>query len=368
MKKAISVITAAVTALVSLVSFSASAETERYIPTYYFKAEEHSLISDVTDSGVVVDKEILELGDITLDMGVYIEDTVGGIYYASAKWNCDSEYITFSNLINPKDDTGKTTTYNNSLGEFFSTNLTPFAYGVIGDSSEMTIPYAVDVAAEGSVINNNLGKNAFAFTYSKGTSIDRTPFEFLGATSDEFAFASFDATISKDTPEGVYEFYFMTEGQGDNVRSNGRFAYEGSDEFDRFIPEVRSFTVTVQGDEPVTTTTTTTTTTVTTTTTTTTTPTAPETESPTEPIQDKFLLGDVDDDKSVNSSDASYVLAEYALLSTGGQPIFTEKQNNAADVNKDKAVDASDASAILSYYASVATGGKYSGIEEFLGL
>ncbi len=365
MKKAVSILTAAVTAVVSLVSFSASAETERYIPTFYFKAEEHSLISDMSDSGVVIDKEILELGDITLDMGVYIEDLQHGIYNASAKWNCDSEYITFSNLIDPKADTGETTVYTNSLGEVFLTNLTPFAYGVINDSSEMTIPYGIDVAAEGSVINNNLGKNAFAFTYSKGTSLDRTPFEFLGATSDEYAFASFDATISKDTPEGIYEFYFMTEtqpGMGDSVRSFGRFAYEGSDEYDRFIPEVRSFTVTVKGDEPVTTTTTTTTTTVTTATTTT------ETEQPTEAIQNEFILGDVDDDKSVNSSDASYVLAEYALLSTGGEPVFTEKQNIAADVNKDKAVDASDASAILSYYASVATGGQYSGIEEFLGL
>jgi len=62
------------------------------------------------------------------------------------------------------------------------------------------------------------------------------------------------------------------------------------------------------------------------------------------------------------------VLAEYALLSTGGTPTFTERQKKAGNVNKDTAVDATDASAILSYYASVATGGKYSGIEEFLGL
>lgn len=85
-------------------------------------------------------------------------------------------------------------------------------------------------------------------------------------------------------------------------------------------------------------------------------------EIPTEPTHPTteltYLLGDVNEDDSVDSSDASLVLAEYALIQTGGKPTFTEKQRLAADVNKDNAIDAADASKILAYYAMVSTGKK----------
>ena len=67
-------------------------------------------------------------------------------------------------------------------------------------------------------------------------------------------------------------------------------------------------------------------------------------------------LGDINNDGSVDASDASLVLAEYAKVQTGGNQTFTESQTNAADVNKDDVIDASDASKILAYYAAVSTG------------
>ena len=69
-----------------------------------------------------------------------------------------------------------------------------------------------------------------------------------------------------------------------------------------------------------------------------------------------FTLGDVNEDGMIDSSDASMVLAEYALMQTGGEPTFTEIQKISADVNKDYSVDSSDASKILSYYAASSTG------------
>lgn len=72
---------------------------------------------------------------------------------------------------------------------------------------------------------------------------------------------------------------------------------------------------------------------------------------------DYVVLGDVNDDLTVNSADASAVLAEYASLSTGGQSTFTDKQKTAADVNKDGFINSSDASLILAYYAESSTGG-----------
>ena len=69
-----------------------------------------------------------------------------------------------------------------------------------------------------------------------------------------------------------------------------------------------------------------------------------------------FTLGDVNEDGMIDSSDASMVLAEYALMQTGGEPTFTEIQKISADVNKDYSVDSSDASKILAYYAESSTG------------
>lgn len=71
-------------------------------------------------------------------------------------------------------------------------------------------------------------------------------------------------------------------------------------------------------------------------------------------------LGDVNDDGTVDSRDASMVLSEYALASTGGSPSFSQEQRNRADANSDNIVDSRDASLILSYYAYMATGGKSS--------
>lgn len=71
----------------------------------------------------------------------------------------------------------------------------------------------------------------------------------------------------------------------------------------------------------------------------------------------KINLGDVDSDDSVNSSDASSVLAEYALTSTGDNGEFTKKQRIFADMNFDGIVDSSDASLILERYAKESTGG-----------
>lgn len=111
--------------------------------------------------------------------------------------------------------------------------------------------------------------------------------------------------------------------------------------------EVSGGRIIIESDTTTTTATTTTTKPVTTTITTTETP--PSTE------QD-YILGDVNKDKTVDSSDASCVLVNYAIIQTGGESELTEIQKKAADVNKDGMMDSSDASKILTYYAMISTG------------
>jgi hypothetical protein len=70
------------------------------------------------------------------------------------------------------------------------------------------------------------------------------------------------------------------------------------------------------------------------------------------------MLGDVNEDSTIDSIDATAILVEYANTSTGNKPTFTSSQIIAADVNKDGFVNSTDASKILAYYAESATGGK----------
>ena len=69
-----------------------------------------------------------------------------------------------------------------------------------------------------------------------------------------------------------------------------------------------------------------------------------------------YTIGDVNEDGMIDSSDASMILAEYALIQIGSESSLTEAQRIAADVNRDYSVDSTDASKILAYYAKVSTG------------
>ncbi len=108
-----------------------------------------------------------------------------------------------------------------------------------------------------------------------------------------------------------------------------------------------------------------TTTTTTTTSTTTSTSTLETTTVTTQPLE-KPVLGNVNNDYTIDPLDASIVLLEYAILSTEETGTFTEEQFKAADVNSDGIIDASDASTILSYYAYISTNIQVMKMEEWI--
>lgn len=76
-------------------------------------------------------------------------------------------------------------------------------------------------------------------------------------------------------------------------------------------------------------------------------------------------LGDPNGDGVVDAKDASLILSEYSLLSTGEKATFTSAQKQAADVNTDGLTDSKDSSRILGYYSYLSTGGKET-INDFL--
>ena len=95
------------------------------------------------------------------------------------------------------------------------------------------------------------------------------------------------------------------------------------------------------------------------TTTATTTPEKPPVSAP------AVSLGDINGNGSIDSSDATLVLSDYAVIATGGKSTFTAEQAKAADINNDGKCDSIDASLILAYYAHTSTGGTGT-IEEYI--
>ncbi len=73
-----------------------------------------------------------------------------------------------------------------------------------------------------------------------------------------------------------------------------------------------------------------------------------------------ITMGDINSDGIVDANDASLVLAEYSLLSTGDNSAFDSRQKLQADVNHDDIINANDASKILEYYSKNSTGGNAS--------
>ncbi|MBO4524456.1 MAG: hypothetical protein J5723_07240 [Ruminococcus sp.] len=65
--------------------------------------------------------------------------------------------------------------------------------------------------------------------------------------------------------------------------------------------------------------------------------------------------GDVNNDGEINAVDASMILREYALLSSGKSKSFSAAQKKAADIDGNGITDAVDSSLTLSYYAYVST-------------
>lgn len=75
------------------------------------------------------------------------------------------------------------------------------------------------------------------------------------------------------------------------------------------------------------------------------------------PAKEPEKIGDPNGDGAIDANDATCVLVDYSVLSTGGDPGLTEKQKWASDVNNDGKIDAADATLILQYYAYLSTGG-----------
>lgn len=70
-----------------------------------------------------------------------------------------------------------------------------------------------------------------------------------------------------------------------------------------------------------------------------------------------YDLGNVNQDSSVDSADASFILSYYTMVSTGTEAPISDETAKRADVDGNGSIDSVDASVVLRYYAEKATGG-----------
>lgn len=291
------------------------ADSAGYAPELYFKVQSADGADIVSDGLVIISPDKIRQGDITLNIGVYIDDDSMKVDAISAKWRSESEYITLDNLLDPSVSTGVTKDYITPGGETFTTDLTPNCYSTIQNGA-LKVP-TPDMSVHPEI-------NSMYFTCVSLTN----PFKWLGTASDDYAFTSFEALVNSDTPEGAYEIVFATrdntEGKSESY-SHGHLYYDIGNSMD-FYPITSDLMIAVG----------------------------------------EFGLGDVNFDGIVDARDASLILTEYAVSATGGASAFNNLQTYVGNVNKDAVVDARDASVVLTYYAYKATGGTES-FEEFLG-
>lgn len=74
-------------------------------------------------------------------------------------------------------------------------------------------------------------------------------------------------------------------------------------------------------------------------------------------LQTPFIKGDIDENGTVDSIDASAVLTYYSQVQTGSiKEELTDVQISKADINNDNVIDAIDAAGILTYYAMISSG------------
>jgi len=146
-----------------------------------------------------------------------------------------------------------------------------------------------------------------------------TKLEVTSENTDDYPIAYFNADVNSEIPAGNYRIYFLTEPEDDPDQrlTQISFRYDNGDSA-TFTPEVRDQKIVVS-DRP---------------------------------------LGDVNKDGLIDAIDATLVLAEYALLSTGDESTFDVAQANSANINTDDYIDAVDATHILSYYAYLSTSGE----------
>lgn len=318
MKKMLSAAAAAILAAMPVFSAFTVNAADYYSPLFYIKAQ--SGLNTDADGNILVNIDELSASQegLLLNADVFIQDDALNCWSVNPKWKSDSEFITLNHLCNPLRDHPE--------------NLDVYAYAETDENGDLKV-------YRHSVLNTvDKECNTMNYTCMKMPAVingymDDSPMIPYGEKSDDYPLTSFDMIVSPDTPPGDYEIFFLTEpiDYPDQRITTVSTCKTDTDPSRDFVPRTQSIHIIVSEDGTV----------------------------------PSYILGDLNGDGAVDSTDASAVLAAYARVSTGNTYRLNRQQIAAADINEDSSVDSSDASLILMYYSYISTGGTIS-FEDYL--
>ena len=319
MKKMISAVCAAVMAASAVSMLPASADDAA---TFSFKAGKDlpAGVSTANDGSLLINLRLAGkdgASSVKAPVDVFYTEPTAGAWYIRANWKCSapSDKLALSDLTNPYTDPDTMATAELDEPYAFAVKTASGKYKFADDTGNRTI--SVNTAT-------NTELNTMGFTCRSGGSMDG-PLVPLGEKTDTYAFASFKLSFNpKALTAGIYDIHFLTKAE-DNA--DQKFC-EVNINHAISVPGAKNMNIKVID----------------------------------------YLLGDVNNDGLIDSNDASLILSEYAVTSTGGERTFDDLTQKVADTNFDNLADSSDASDILSYYAYAATAENPQSIEEFLGV
>jgi len=311
-KKILSTITAGIVIMSAVSIFPANADN---VPVLYFKSGENMDIVKVSADDVAK-------GDVAVRIGMYIDDSSNDVNSLVMKWKCDSEYITMTNLLNSCLSEGLDenneyicSDYTLADGTVISSPYIPTCFIKISDTGKVSFQGSFQVAGEPDPITRR-SPEAYSAVYQMGMKAVK----WFTEDSDAYMISDFDAVIKQGTPDGLYKIYYTAPSDPDSISLDewGSITYGTYDSSSKeFLPELKSITI---------------------------------------QVGDPYVLGDVNQDGVIDSSDASVVLSAYASFSSGDGYKLTDTQIKCADVNHDGVIDSSDSSRILEYYAKHSSG------------
>ncbi len=203
------------------------------------------------------------------------------------------------------------------VGQIYAKWLWPDKYVTLSNIKDpitagTLAPYKDYVTASDILLNDSPDQKLMGVSYAN---TEENAIPITGKTSDEYPMAVFDIAVDSAAEANYYDIAFKTEQP--NVTNISYRLSDGSS-----IRDIR--------------------------------PSGDNAKPLTIAVSDR-MLGDVNDDKTIDAKDASAILRNYALSSASQTPDFDQAQLIASDVTGDKKSDARDASKVLSYYAYTST-------------
>ncbi|NLT08864.1 MAG: hypothetical protein GXY08_05110 [Ruminococcus sp.] len=283
MKKITAVLASVLISAASLSAMSASAyEDDGYSPTLYFKAQESEDFIILNSGKAYYNKSAAKNDESTLNVNTYVRDDkklIGGLI---ARWQTDPA-IKLTNLKQPE-----------------------------------TLPYHTSEAYYKISLTGNKDKNFLNVYYPQITMTEsnvKDPnyhfyFDVTGKNTDDYPLATYDAVVTKDTPNGEYSVDFIY----DNLGGTQMLYKPTANDSKLFYPDEYNAPGLKIG------------------------------------VTDR-LLGDIDNSGNVDGSDATLCLRAFGNLLNGKPSGLTQEQEVCADVDGNGSIDGSDATLILKYFS-----------------